>query len=34
MKQAAPWHFHVVSASWLDVDIVRIIRDAVDKANV
>lgn len=33
MKQAKPWIFDVVAASWMDVDIARIIIDAVDAAQ-
>jgi hypothetical protein len=33
MKQAKPWIFDVVAASWKDVDIARIIIDAVDASQ-
>jgi hypothetical protein len=33
MKRAEPWEFEVVAASWKDVDITRIVIDAVDAAQ-
>jgi hypothetical protein len=33
MKQAEPWEFEVVAASWKDVDITGIVIDAVDAAQ-
>lgn len=33
MKQAEPWEFEVVAASWKDVDIIGIVIDAVDAAQ-
>ncbi|KAJ5704397.1 hypothetical protein N7536_000086 [Penicillium majusculum] len=33
MKQADPWEFEVVAASWKDVDITGIVIDAIDAAQ-
>ncbi|KAK5790611.1 hypothetical protein VI817_007898 [Penicillium citrinum] len=33
MKQAQPWEFQVVAASWKDIDIARLLLEAVEEAQ-